>query len=528
SHCSCPQDLDVRLGYDLCAEEKDFLCKRKKYVAAALKNVLHLEEDLQDHEIPVVAIMTTGGGMRSFTTTYGSLLGLKKLNVLDCATYVSGLSGTTWTMSNLYKDAYWSQKDLDEKIHEAQKCATKCKMSCFSMERMKYFNQQLCQRKQEGYRTSFIDLWGLIIEYMLHDGKENQKLSDQREAVKEGQNPLPVYVAVNVRDKYSTLDFKEWVEFTPYEVGFLKYGAFVRTEDFGSEFFMDEVIVCCWLNKSFSYLPQPSLKYKDNTPKIIIRNPSFSLLVSPGTEEEPVLPTRPHEVKTHLLTPEGPFSSALRDALTDRLSVAQYHNFLKGFQVHNDYLGNEKFYRWKDTVLDMSPNQLSQQSDLLGMVDAGFFINTSCPPLLRLERKVDVILHLSYSPLDQACKYYADQKIPFPKVFLSEEERKNLKECYLFQDSETPGSPIVVFFPLVNDTFRYYKAPGVTRCCSEMEGGKVDVTSCSSPYNTFAMTYTDENYHRLVNLSEYNILNNAHLILQALHTAVERKRQQKK
>ncbi|KAM9149393.1 cytosolic phospholipase A2 epsilon-like [Pangshura tecta] len=540
-HCSCPQDLDVRLGYDLCAEEKDFLCKRKKYVAAALKNVLHLEEDLQDHEIPVVAIMTTGGGMRSFTTTYGSLLGLKKLNVLDCATYLSGLSGTTWTMSNLYKDAYWSQKDLDEKIYEAQKCATKCKMSCFSMERLKYFNQQLCQRKQEGYRTTFIDLWGLIIEYMLHDGKENQKLSDQREAVKEGQNPLPIYVAVNVRDKYSTLDFKEWVEFTPYEVGFLKYGAFVRTEDFGSEFFMGRLLRrlpetrICYLHGMWSSILSLNLLYiwsLSNSSEDFWHRWTRDKIVD--IEEEPMLPTRPHEVKTHLLTPEGPFSSALRDALTDRLSVAQYHNFLKGFQIHNDYLENEKFCRWKDTVLDMSPNQLSEQSDLLGMVDAGFFINTSCPPLLRLERKVDVILHLSYSagsqtlPLDQACKYYADQKIPFPKVFLSEEDRKSLKECYLFQDSETPGSPIVVFFPLVNDTFRYYTAPGVKRCCSDMEGGKADVTSCFSPYNTFSVTYTDENYHQLVNLSEYNILNNAHLILQALRTAVERKRQLKK
>uniref|UniRef100_A0A8C3S0S7 Phospholipase A2 n=1 Tax=Chelydra serpentina TaxID=8475 RepID=A0A8C3S0S7_CHESE len=501
SHCSCPQDLDVRLGYDLCAEEKDFLCKRKKYVAAALKNVLQLEEDLQDHEIPVVAIMTTGGGMRSFTTTYGSLLGLKKLNVLDCATYLSGLSGTTWTMSCLYKDAYWSQKDLDEKIHEAQKCATKCKMSCFSMDRMKYFNQQLCQRKQEGYRTSFIDLWGLIIEYMLHDGKDNHKLSDQREAVNEGQNPLPIYVAVNVRDKYSTQDFKEWVEFTPYEVGFLKYGAFVRTEDLGSEFFMGRLL---------RRLPETRICY--------LHGDVLSCEMSTYCNN-----TKPEPGSRYLLV--CPFSSALRDALTDRLSVAQYHNFLKGFQVHNDYLGNEKFCRWKDTVLDMSPNQLSEQPDLLGMVDAGFFINTSAPPLLRSERKVDVILHLSYSAGSQTL---VRGKIPFPKVFLSEEDRKNLKECYLFQDSETPGSPIVVFFPLVNDTFQYYKAPGVTRCCSEKEEGKVDVTSCSSPYDTFSVRYTDENYRWLVNLSEYNILNNAHLILQALRMAVERKRQHKK
>lgn len=74
------------------------------------------------------------------------------------------------TMANLYRDAYWSQKDLDSHIGEAQKQATKCKMGCFSMDRMKYYNKQLCQRKEEGYRTSFIDLWGLMIEYLLNDG----------------------------------------------------------------------------------------------------------------------------------------------------------------------------------------------------------------------------------------------------------------------------------------------------------------------------------------------------------------------
>lgn len=47
-------------------------------------------------QTPVVAIMTTGGGMRSLTALYGSLRGLKKLEVLDCATYLTGLSGTTW------------------------------------------------------------------------------------------------------------------------------------------------------------------------------------------------------------------------------------------------------------------------------------------------------------------------------------------------------------------------------------------------------------------------------------------------
>ncbi|CAM5161878.1 unnamed protein product, partial [Natator depressus] len=44
------EDLDMLLGSDLCAEEQDFLQKRKKVVAATLKKVLQLEEDLLDLE----------------------------------------------------------------------------------------------------------------------------------------------------------------------------------------------------------------------------------------------------------------------------------------------------------------------------------------------------------------------------------------------------------------------------------------------------------------------------------------------
>uniref|UniRef100_A0A8C8ATB1 PLA2c domain-containing protein n=1 Tax=Otus sunia TaxID=257818 RepID=A0A8C8ATB1_9STRI len=510
SNCSCHQDLDMRFGFELCSEELTFLQKRKRYVASALKNVFHLQRDLQDFEVPVVAIITTGGGLKSMTGLYGSLMALKKLNLLDCVSYISGLSGTTWTMANLYRDAYWSQKDLDSHIGEAQKQATKCKMGCFSMDRMKYYDKQLCQRKEEGYRTSFIDLWGLMIEYLLNDGKDPHKLSEQQEALCDGQNPLPIYVSVSVRDSYSTNDFKEWVEFTPYEVGLLKYGAFVRTEHFGSEFFMGRLLkklpesrICYLQGDVLHYLGRETL-WRGVT--LLTKGLSFML-------------------RTRMYTPPGPLSSALRGALTDRFSVAQHHNFLKGYQLHNNYLENEHFCRWKDTVLDSRPNELMQNADHLGMIDAGFFINTSSPPLLRPQREVDVIIYLTFWLLYKAYKYYSEQKIPFPKISLTDEDKKNLKECYLFHDSDLPGCPIVIFLPLVNDTFREYKAPGVKRCCSEMEGGQLDLTSRFSPYCMFSVRYTDENYRRLLNLSEYNILNNSQMIMQALQIAMQRRRQ---
>ncbi|NXW74322.1 PA24E phospholipase, partial [Hirundo rustica] len=531
----CCKDLDLRLGFDLCAEEQDFICKRKKVVAAALKNLLHLDGDLQEDEVPVVAVVTAAGGVRSMTAMFGSLLALQELGVLDCVSYISGLSATTWTMSKLYEDENWSQKDLSGPIDGIRKHVIKSKLHCFSLEHMKYYENKLCERKQEGHKVSFTDLWGLFIDCMLHHQESTHRLSDQQLAVNRGQNPLPIYLSLNVKDDFSTLDFKEWVEFTPYEVGLLKYGAFVRSEDFGSEFFMGhrmkkipESHICflegAWSNifsQSFMdavYLSGHSEHFWHRWTRDTVHD----------IENHPALPKKPHEQTTNLSIPKGYLSKTLREMMTGRPVVSTYHNFLKGLQLHNRYLENENFCMWKDTVLDSSPNQLNEMSDYLKLIDTAFFINTSCPPILRPERKVDVILHLNYSggsqtlPLDLFSEYCLEHGIPFPSTELSQEDREHLKECYVFEDSLE--APILAYFPLVCDTFRKYKAPNVERSPAEMEQGRVDVSNCAAPYGTGLLTYTEENFNKLLNLCSYNILNNKHLILQALRTAVERKK----
>ncbi|NWY49254.1 PA24E phospholipase, partial [Chionis minor] len=533
--CFSCNNLDLRLGFDLCAEEQDFICKRKKVVAAALKNLLHLDEDLQEDEVPVVAVMTTAGGVRSMTAMFGSLLGLQDLGVLDCVSYISGLSATTWTMSKLYEDNNWSQKDLREPVGDIRKHVTKSKLHCFSLDRMKYYEKELCERKQEGHKLSFTDLWGLFIDCMLHHQESTHKLSDQQLAVNQGQNPLPIYLSLNVKDDFSTLDFKEWVEFTPYEVGFLKYGAFVRSEDFGSEFFMGHLM---------KKIPESRICFLEGTWSNIFSQNFMDAVYLSGhsetfwhrwtrdtehdIEERPALPKKPHEQTTCLSIPKGCLSNTLREMMTGRPVVSTYHNFLKGLQLHKTYLENESFCMWKDTVLDSSPNQLNEMGDYLKLVDTAFFINTSCPPILRPERKVDVILHLNYSggsqtlPLDLFSEYCLEHGIPFPSTELSQEDREHLKECYVFEDSLE--APVLTYFPLVCDTFRKYKAPNVERSPAEMEQGRVDVSNSIAPYGTGLLTYTEENFNKLLNLCSYNILNNKHFILQALRTAVERKK----
>lgn len=48
---SSPKELSVRLSYGLCPEEQAFLRRRKRVVAAALKQALQLDGDLKEDEV---------------------------------------------------------------------------------------------------------------------------------------------------------------------------------------------------------------------------------------------------------------------------------------------------------------------------------------------------------------------------------------------------------------------------------------------------------------------------------------------
>ncbi|XP_009573378.1 PREDICTED: cytosolic phospholipase A2 beta-like, partial [Fulmarus glacialis] len=235
----CTEKLDVRLGYDLCREEQEFLQKRRRVVASALKRVLHLERDLHGHEVPVIAVMATGGGLRAMSAMFGHLLALQKLNLLDCVTYVTGASGSTWTLADLYEHADWSQKTLEGPLKAVKEQVTKCKLNLMSIEHLKYYHKELAERAKAGHVSSFTTLWSLVQEMFLHERPRKYKLTDQRKALEHGQNPLPFYAVLNVKEeKFSTFKFREWAEFSPYEVAIPKYGASIRSEYFDSEFFM--------------------------------------------------------------------------------------------------------------------------------------------------------------------------------------------------------------------------------------------------------------------------------------------------
>uniref|UniRef100_A0A8C9GLX8 PLA2c domain-containing protein n=1 Tax=Piliocolobus tephrosceles TaxID=591936 RepID=A0A8C9GLX8_9PRIM len=516
-------DLDLRLGFDLCHGEQEFLDRRKQVVAKALQQVLGLSEAPDSGQVPVVAVLGSGGGTRAMSSLYGSLAGLQELGLLDTVTYLSGISGSAWCISTLYRDPAWSQVALQGPMERAQVHVCSSKMGALSTERLQYYTQELGVRERSGHSMSLVDLWGLLVEYFLYQEENPAKLSDQQEAVRQGQNPYPIYTSVNVRTNMSGEDFAEWCEFTPYEVSFPKYGAYVPTELFGSELFMGRLL--------------PASAFATSLDEIFLKTAGSGLsflewyrgsvnITGEGSDPEPL----PHHIPaTGLLTPQGPFSQAVLDIFTSRLTSAQSFHFTRGLCLHKDYVAGREFVAWKDTHPDAFPNQLTPMRDCLYLVDGGFAINSPFPLALRPQRAVDLILSFDYSleapfeVLKMTEKYCLDRGIPFPSIEVGPEDMEEARECYLFAKAEDPRSPIVLHFPLVNRTFRTHLAPGVERQTAEEKAfGDFVINRPDTPYGMMNFTYEPQDFDRLVALSRYNVLNNVETLKRALQLALDR------
>ncbi|KAM9466375.1 cytosolic phospholipase A2 zeta-like [Clarias gariepinus] len=472
---SFKEDINVRLDFDIPAEEKEFLVKRRKVVSRALQRFLKLKTPLDPTKVPTVAVVCSGGGSRAMTGTYGSLKGLQSLGLLDVITYITSVSGSTWTSSSLYSDPDWSKKDLDKAIASAQKELSKDFLSFLSPEQRAYYVSELQERKIKGFPVSIIDLWGLVVEHLVFGKKLTGTLSDQKKAVSEGQNPLPIYTAVTMKEGTSGEPVPEWCEFTPFEVGFSKYGAFVSAENFGSEFCLGHMV---------KKLPETRIPFLMG-----IWSSFFSVKLMDIFK---------------LLGAEIP--SEMLSCLGDKVDILASHP-------------------------DAFPTKLTPADSTLGLVDSGLAINIGCPPVLRPHRRADVILCLENSwdkdrltTLKQTQQYCSDHKLPFPNIDFTKYKSEPTREVYVFEDEDNPDAPIVICFPLANVSFKEYRAPGIQRRGEkERNKGNIDVTSGSSPYTTTKLLLASEDFQNLVDLTSYNILNNKEIIRNALKKALNKK-----
>lgn len=70
-------DLDVRLGFDLCKEEREFLNKRKQIASQALKKALKLREELSDEEVCDLQNLSHNDSLTNTSVISFSSIGIK-------------------------------------------------------------------------------------------------------------------------------------------------------------------------------------------------------------------------------------------------------------------------------------------------------------------------------------------------------------------------------------------------------------------------------------------------------------------
>uniref|UniRef100_UPI003AAE3706 cytosolic phospholipase A2 zeta-like isoform X2 n=1 Tax=Centroberyx gerrardi TaxID=166262 RepID=UPI003AAE3706 len=401
THDCMEEGLEVRMDFDIPPQEKEYLEKRKVVVGQALQKLLGLSSPPGPKKVPVIALVGSGGGTRAMTGLFGSLRGLQQIGVLDAATYITGVSGSTWTMTSLYQQANWSQQDIDSAISAKEGKITKSFLSSFSTDKLQYYKDELDKKGKEGHIVSLIDMWGLVIEHLIFGKKTTSTLSGQQSAVTEGQNPLPIYTAVNMKDGLMGCEAEaEWCEFTPYEVGIPKYGAFVRAEEFGNQFFLGHRIkklpeiripylMGIW-SSIFSVSMTQLWQHATGT------QPSWTPWLGPDVSNIEV-DSEPSTLDTYLLNPMTGVAKMVTDFFKNRPVIAQMYNFMCGLFLHWNYNKHSNFNAWKDTHPDAFPNRLTPADSTLRLVDAGHAINIGCVPVLRPERDVDLIISLSYS-----------------------------------------------------------------------------------------------------------------------------------
>ncbi|XP_030915049.1 cytosolic phospholipase A2 [Geospiza fortis] len=546
------------------------------------------EVQLTFNNVPVIAVLGSGGGFRAMVCFAGVMKALYESGVLDCATYIAGLSGSTWYMSTLYSHPEFPAKGPKEINEELMNSVSHNPLLLLTPQKVKRYIEALWNKKSSGQPVTFADIFGMLIgETLIHD-RMDTTLSNMKEKVNNAQCALPLFTCLHVKPDVSELMFADWVEFSPYEIGMAKYGTFMSPDLFGSKFFMGTVVkkyaenplhflMGVW-GSAFSILFNRVLgvsnsQSKGPTMEEELENIRLKHLVSndssdsedesqhpkgtEGTEAKQESPGRLQEssqeswVQRMLMALVG--DSALFNTREGR--AGKVHNFMLGLNLNSCYplsplaeLLTQESLEEEEPAAVADPDEferiyepLDVKSKKIHIVDSGLTYNLPYPLILRPQRGVDLIISFDFSarPSDSsppfkeillAEKWAKMNKLPFPKIDPNVFDREGMKECYVFKPKDTSSEkdcPTIIHFVLANIDFRKYKAPGVPReTQEEKDFADFDIfDDPDTPFSTFNFQYPNEAFKRLHDLMEFNTLNNMDVIKEAMMESIEYRKQ---
>ncbi|KAG8900345.1 hypothetical protein FRC01_010168, partial [Tulasnella sp. 417] len=377
-HPEVEWEAEVRIGDELCFREKAFLRERKRRMLQAYAKLFDVSpSELDERDLPIVAIAASGGGFRAMCNTAGALRQAQSSGILDVTTYISAISGSTWTLGALYSgvagafDPHAAAQHIQRRAQIPQ-LDSKVLDMLITPPTNKYLLAGLIQKAIAPRGSlSLVDIYEQAIS------SQQDMVADNARADTLQQEKLLV-----ARTESRWL----WYEFSPYEVGCDEIGAWIPSWSFGREFYKGKSIDRA-PEVSFSILAgiyasafcaSLQLYYQEVKPTIaLLPNAIYSWIDGIMNEREQDLDVV-HPVPPDKVRPTRKLLQLITKTKR-RFNVAQLPNFAKGLSGR---------------LREGSPPGFEDQ-DFIPLMDAGAELNIPYYPLLR--RDVDCIIALDAS-----------------------------------------------------------------------------------------------------------------------------------
>lgn len=472
SHQHDPATIRFAPKNELCCAEHTFTQQRLAHVQKHMSSLLNTPIAIE--KVPRIALCCSGGGHRAMLLTLGFLKGLYETKLLDCTTYMAGLSGSTWAM------ATWiaSQKSLNDHI---QTLGEKLSLGLEVVKRpslLYKLTKKLITKAMYGQFINMIDITGPVLANTLltdfGDERLDITLSESHAHVADGHLPLPIYTAVT-----PNIEPYEWIEVTPFEIGSAFQKAYIPTWAYGRKF-KDGI--------STNFAGEQSLGYMMG-----IFGSAFGIDIEDAVRHtsesiNSCISQFPYAV-------QGVLHKIVNDIVNSPLDdVRLAPSSLPNFTYKSSCNLHEDKY--------------------LTLIDAGIHFNLPFPPLWRDERNVDIIIVYDASGDIIGCKnlrwaeeYMREKGFKFPPI---DYQKADTQVMSIFKDEHDSACPIVVYFPRIkNDAY----------------SGTFDPEQCEkNDYcSTMNFTYTQEQINELMGLSEFAVKQHANELIALTEHVINRK-----
>jgi len=457
--------------------EKECLIARLPIVKAGLQKLLNRQ--LEDHQIPKIAFVMSGGGYRALLCSLGCLLGSEKIGLLDTSTYITALSGSTWAV------APWISIGLPLKTFNQYilDCVAKAFTDVTDEEELLLFQAAIVKALYKQAKTP-VDLYGALLGNRLlaalGDKRHMTYISEHAEKIKDGKYPYPIYTAVDGNE--DIIENPMWYEFTPHEIGACNSTTHIPTWAYGRKFKE---------GKSVNNAPEKSLSYQMGT-----YGSAFAANVKTIKEE-------------------------LAKVLGHEDLIESIATSIEGERPLDFYAKVPNFTYKMNTGKPEPKEQL--------FVDAGLDFNNPVTPVVYPERKADILIICDASAdrigdeLKKTCDYMKRNNLAFPEINFDVIGKKAM---HVFKDKNNPYVPTVLYFPRISDPALLqnyqHNHPQSTKY-NILQDFDLDHETNNGFAKTIHFQYEPQDAERVIRQMEFNVRANQEKIIKTFKWVIDNK-----